>query len=158
MSAEVILSGVGLLLAAISLLISYNRASKDSVVKHEHRLTKIESSLFTEADRKCLQQLDTKMDFILPFYQKFTGIIESDFPKVFKHHHTQAFDLLIDKITQSGIQSLSEEETKTLDSMLGQEINDALKNEDAGRGAMLLLYRGLFELITEQSNCNCAKN
>jgi hypothetical protein len=134
------------LIATASLLYTYQRNSRKDVeekistvkketAEFERRITLLEQSQFTTADRKCLQNMDVKMELLWE-------AVKDDFPGLLKHVNTPRYDALLDK-AHDDIKMLTDEETEELLGLLRAEVELAKRTEkrkQVERAAIASLY------------------
>jgi len=128
-----IIPAISILIAGGSLILTQQRASKKEVsesftqikkdaVDMEHRLTDIENNKFTQADRKCLQEMDVKMGLLWE-------AIKEDFPGLLKRFNTPRYDELLNKAHKS-IKALSTDDANNLIRLLKAEVELAKRTEN----------------------------
>ena len=141
-------SVVATLISIFSFLMAYTRASKSDAVKLENRLTTLEGCKFTEADRKCLQEVEVKISL-------FWETVKQDFPAFLKRNNTPKIDALLDKAIKS-VQNLSPAEITKLLAYLDNEVKNAKKTERPDRAVIAALYRSVIKYETKRfTNAKC---
>lgn len=143
-------------IAASSLLLSYQRASKsdlDSIRKEavalEHRLTVVEQNQFTDHDRRCLQEVDLKMGLLW-------NTVKEDFPSLLKQMTTTRFDLLLDK-AHVGVQLMAPAEVDELLNLLDHDIQEAKETEHPNRAVIAAFYRAVIKYEAKRVDGNGCK-
>lgn len=133
------ISFIGMAIAIVALVLDLTKAKKSDAVALEKRLNDLENNKFTDEDRRCLIELNSRFNVIW-------GVFEKDLPKFLRQETTPELDALIDKIEEVGIRGLSKEEYDQLDCYLTDEYEKTLKDETESqqdRGFRLALYRAV---------------
>jgi hypothetical protein len=126
-------------IAIVALVLDLTKAKKSDAVALEKRLTDLENNKFTDEDRRCLIELNSRFNVIW-------GVFEKDLPKFLRQETTPELDKLIDKIEQVGIRGLTKAQYDQLDRYLTEEYEKTLRDETESlqdRGFRLALYRAV---------------
>jgi len=132
----ILISLGGLTISAISLYISLQKTSKETVKDLEHRLTELESSIFTTEDRRCLTETTVKIN-------EMWRMVMKDFPDIIHHDDTPVYDKLLKK-AKVDIQSLTLNERNSLKEMLNNEYSEAVRKRDKKLAYGIAIYRAVF--------------
>jgi hypothetical protein len=142
MSEQVVISQTislaAIALAVISLLINEWRKTKIDAKQLEKRLTDIENHLFTDKDSDCLKDVALKIGLLWK-------VVEVEFPKILRNKNTPELDILLNKVIDSGLSSLTAEEFTKLKNGLSDEYAKALLLEDENRAIPIALWQAILE-------------
>ena len=133
------LAFIGTLLGIITLIITVITLS----IRMERRFTILEQHQFTDADKKCLQELEMKMNFV------YKGI-ENGALSLLKDN-TPRLDALLKKAGSVGIPKMELNDLIELRDELTKEMESARQKEDSGRAFALGLLTAVIEYRVEAS-------
>lgn len=133
LTPELILGIIGAALSIIALIYSWANSGKQM----ENRITTLEANQFTADDRRCLYDLETKMNTIWKFF-------EMDLPGLLKSPHTPEFDLLLEK-AENGLGQMKLDEVKRLYELVDLECASETKSTEPLRVIKLSMYRSFLQ-------------
>ena len=103
----------------------------------ENRLTVLEENQLTTEDRRCLHDLDTKMNTIWKFFER-------DLPAALRSPHTPELDALLDK-AKEGLGQMKVDEVRKLYHLIDQECEKETKETSSIRVMTLSMYRSFLK-------------
>lgn len=134
LTPELILGIIGTSMSIIAMVYSWINSGK----RQEHRLTKLEANQFTAEDRRCLHDVETKMNTIWKFFER-------DLPAALTLPHTIRLDELLLK-AKDGLGKMTISEARELFSLIKAEDTECKKTETQSiRGLKIAMYRSFLE-------------
>ncbi|MCK4266861.1 MAG: hypothetical protein KAX31_06240 [Thermoplasmata archaeon] len=129
LTPELMLGILGAALSIIALIYSWANSGKQM----ENRITTLEANQFTADDRRCLYDLETKMNTIWKFF-------EMDLPRILKSPHTPELDILLEK-AENGLGSMKVDEVRKLYQLIDLECASETPKTEKTRVLSLSMYR-----------------
>jgi len=103
----------------------------------ENRLTVLEANQFTSEDRRCLHDVETKMNTIWKFFER-------DLPAALRSPHTPELDELLEK-AKEGLGHMRVDEVKRLYVLIEAECEQETKETSSIRVMTLSMYRSFLK-------------
>lgn len=133
LTPELILGILGAVISVIAMVYTWMNSGKHM----ENRLTVLEENQLTSEDRRCLHDLDTKMNTIWKFFER-------DLPAALRSPHTPELDALLDK-AKEGLGQMKVDEVKRLYHLITDECEGETKETNSIRVMTLSMYRSFLK-------------
>ena len=133
LTPELVLGILGAVISVIAMIYTWMNSGKHM----ENRLTVLEENQLTPEDRRCLHDLDTKMNTIWKFFER-------DLPAALRSPHTPELDALLDK-AKEGLGQMKVDEVRKLYHLIDQECEKETKETSSIRVMTLSMYRSFLQ-------------
>jgi len=121
------------LISVVAMVYTWMNSGKEM----ENRLTVLEANQFTSEDRRCLHDVETKMNTIWKFFER-------DLPAALRSPHTPELDELLEK-AKEGLGHMRVDEVKRLYVLIEAECEQETKETSSIRVMTLSMYRSFLK-------------
>ena len=122
-----------MLISVVAMVYTWMNSGKEM----ENRLTVLEANQFTSEDRRCLHDVETKMNTIWKFFER-------DLPAALRSPHTPELDELLEK-AKEGLGHMRVDEVKRLYVLIEAECEQETKETSSIRVMTLSMYRSFLK-------------